>query len=214
MKKIDIWIVDDHSLFRDGLKFLLSQLEYTGMIYEAGNGAELIERLPSEPADIILMDIEMPVMNGITATEEALKIDSRIKIIALSMYSDESYYTSMIEAGVSGFLLKHSGFDEVKQAITDVFQGKNYFSPQILQSIVCKVSAKHHSSHDDFGLTGRETEILYYICKGFSNLQIAEKLSISKRTVDKHRENLLQKTGSGNTASLVIFAIKNHYFNI
>ena len=213
MKPLNVFLVDDHSLFREGLKFLLSDLDLIHEIYEAENGAQFIEKLKKTPADMALLDIEMPVMNGIEATRQALVVQPSLKIIALSMYSDESYYSSMIEAGVSGFLLKNSNFAEVKKAITDVSAGKNYFSLEILQSILTRMNRKKADQPNN-ELTDRETEILFYICKGLSNSEIAENLTISKRTVDKHRENLLQKTQSKNTANLVIFAIKNGYFNI
>lgn len=214
MKKLNIYLVDDHSLFREGLKFLLSDLEFVNNIYEAENGASFIDKLRESPADIALLDIEMPVMNGIEATRQALKIQPSLKILALSMYSDESYYSSMIEAGASGFLLKNSNFSEVKKAVADVCAGKNYFSLPILQSISSRINKKTTTNLNEHELTDRETEVLFYICKGLSNQGIAEELAISKRTVDKHRENLLQKTQSKNTANLVIYAIKNGYFNI
>ena len=213
MKKLKIYLVDDHSLFREGLKFLLSNFELVGEIREAENGEQFISELKKSCVDIALLDIEMPVMNGIEATRQALQICPEIKIIGLSMYSEESYYSSMIDAGASGFLLKNSNFSEVKKAISDVVEGKNYFSPEILQSILTKVVAKNTIT-DLNDITERETEILFYICKGLSNAEIAKKLTISKRTVDKHRENLLQKTQSKNTANLVIYAIKNKYFEI
>ena len=129
------------------------------------------------------------------------------------MYSDESYYYSMIEAGANGFLLKNSNFTEVKKAIVDVLEGKNYFSMEILQSIVTRINgASEKPGNND--LTDRELEVLFQICKGRSNPEIADILSISKRTVDKHRENLLQKTNSKNTANLVVFAIKQGYFKV
>ncbi len=213
MEKINIFLVDDHSLFREGLRFLLSNLEFTGEIYEAENGMQFLDDLKKKPADLVLLDIEMPEMSGMEAARKALEIKPEIKIIALSMYSDESYYSSMIEAGAVGFLLKNSNFSEVKKAITDVCEGKNYFSIEILQSIVNRINKKPVKVVAD-DLTERELEVLYQICKGRSNSEIAEILSISKRTVDKHRENLLQKTHSKNTANLVVFAIKQGYFEV
>jgi DNA-binding NarL/FixJ family response regulator len=213
MKKLKIYLVDDHALFREGLRFLLSNFDAVEEIYEAENGKQFVSGLKEKSADVALLDIEMPEMNGIEATREALKICPKLKIIGLSMYSEESYYSSMIDAGASGFLLKNSNFSEVRKAIADVNEGKNYFSAEILQSILTMVVTKKlHPEITD--ITERETEILFYICKGLSNTEIAKKLSISKRTVDKHRENLLQKTQSKNTANLVIYAIKNKYFEI
>jgi len=211
--KLDLFLVDDHSLFREGLKFLLSNFDFVENIYEAENGAQFISALKNTPVDIALLDIEMPVMNGIEATKQALLIRPELKVIALSMYSEESYYSSMIDAGAVGFLMKNSNFGEVKKAISDVWNGKNYFSTEILQSILTRVVNKKQQNVNE-EITERETEILFYICKGLSNAEIARELNISKRTVDKHRENLLEKTGSKNTANLVIFAIKNGYFSI
>ena len=205
--------MDDHSLFREGLHFLLSNLDFIDEIYEAENGEQFISTLKQQPVDIVLLDIEMPLMNGIDAAKRALKMWPEIKIIALSMYSDENYYSSMIDAGACGFLLKNSNFSEVRKAILDVWEGKNYFSTEIMQSILLRLNRKTQGELFD-DLTEREIEILYYICKGLSNAEIADILSISKRTVDKHRENLLQKTQSKNTANLVIFAIKHGYFSI
>ncbi|RIH65754.1 DNA-binding response regulator [Mariniphaga sediminis] len=213
MRKLKICLVDDHSLFREGLHFLLSNLDFIDEIYEAENGEQFISTLKQQPVDIVLLDIEMPLMNGIDAAKQALKMWPDIKIIALSMYSDENYYSSMIDAGAYGFLLKNSNFSEVRKAILDVWEGKNYFSTEIMQSILLRLNRKTQGEPFD-DLTEREIEILYHICKGLSNAEIADILSISKRTVDKHRENLLQKTQSKNTANLVIFAIKHGYFSI
>lgn len=213
MKKLAIYIVDDHSLFREGLRFLLSNLDFSGPVYEAGNGTEFLTGLELHPADIALVDIEMPEMNGIEATRRALEKKPDLKVIALSMYSDESYYSSMIEAGASGFLLKNSGFNEVKKAIEQVYEGKTYFSMDILQSFMKNRTTKNRMQNEE-PLTEREKEILIYICQGLTNADIADKLKLSKRTVDKHRENLLLKTNSKNTASLVIFAVKNGYYNL
>lgn len=215
MKKINIFLVDDHALFREGLRFLLQKIDFVDQILEAQNGLEFLEHIIEVKDCIVLMDIEMPVMNGVEATRKALERDPDLKIIALSMYSEESYLSSMIEAGASGFLLKNSSFNEVKNALTDVMEGKNYYSPHIIQSILEIMTNKiNNSGKDRDDITQREKDILYYICKGFSNAEIADKLSISKRTVDKHRENLLQKTQSRNTANLVTYAIKHHYFDI
>jgi NarL family two-component system response regulator LiaR len=211
-EKLIIVLVDDHSLFREGLRFLLSNSNLVLDIYEAENGKALLEQISNIKPDIILMDIEMPEMNGIEATQEVLKLYPKIKIIALSMYANENYYTEMIDAGAKGFLLKNSKFEDVQRAITDVYEGRNYFSPEILNAIIKNLNKK--AKKQNFDLTEREIEILYNICKGFSNLEIANILCISKRTVDKHRENILLKTQSNNTAGLVVYAIKNNIFDV
>jgi DNA-binding NarL/FixJ family response regulator len=213
MKKINVYLVDDHSLFREGLRFLLSSLDFVNEVYEAENGKQFIDGLKGRQVNVALLDIEMPEMNGMDAARKALEINPDLKIIALSMYSDESYYSSMIEAGANGFLLKNSNFSEVKKAIVDICEGRNYFSIEILQSIVNRINKKATKPENN-ELTEREIDVLYQICKGRSNSEIAGILSISKRTVDKHRENLLQKTNSKNTANLVVFAIKKGYFEV
>jgi DNA-binding NarL/FixJ family response regulator len=213
MNKVDIYIVDDHGLFRQGLKLLLSNLNFIGKIVEANNGEEFITGLKNNPVDVALIDIEMPVMNGIEAAKRAREIQPSIKILALSMYSDKNYYLSMIDAGACGFLLKNSNFDEVEKAITDVCNDKSYISIEILNEIL-KYPDKASFNVLDSELTERETEVLLLICKGLTNNEIADRLALSKRTVDKHRENLLLKTQSKNTANLVIYAIKNGLLQI
>ena len=163
---------------------------------------------------MVLLDIEMPEMDGKDALRLALQINPGLKVIALTMYSDESYCSTMIEEGANGFLLKNSNFSEVIKAITAVWEGRNYFSMEILQSIVNNINKKSKTIQVNTQLTEREAEVLHQICIGRSNPEIAEMLSISKRTVDKHRENLLQKTNSKNTANLVVFAIKQGYFEV
>ena len=212
-KAIKIFLVDDHTLFREGLNFLLSNYDLIAEIHEAENGKELLKNVLNVKPDIILMDIEMPGMNGIEATKESLKIYPESKVIALSMYANENFYSEMIDAGAKGFLLKNSKFEDVKKAITDVYDGKNYFSPEILEAIIKNLNKKKYKKTNTY-ITKREIEVLYNICKGLSNQEIADLLYISKRTVDKHRENILLKTESKNTAGLVIYAIKNEIFEV
>ncbi len=214
MTGLNVFIVDDHTLFREGLKFLLSNSCYVSHISEATNGDEFICNIHSDPPDIVLMDIEMPVKNGIDATKEALKIIPSLKIIALSMYAEESFYRDMIDAGAKGFLLKNSRFNEVEQAIKDVYEGRNYFSPEILNLIIKNLNRSNTLIKKNTELSKREQEVLFHICKGMSNQEIADALCISKRTVDKHRENILLKSQSKNTAELVVYAIKNQYFEL
>lgn len=208
---LHIAVVDDHDLFREGLKFLLEQQMKNCEIKEASNGVDLMKLLCSWNADIILMDIEMPMMNGIEASKEVCKNYPGTKIIALSMHANENYYSEMINAGAKAFLLKNSKFDEVQKAIEAVHNNNSFFSTEILESIIKNLNHKNNQISD---LTQREIEVLFNICKGLSNQKIADELCISKRTVDKHRENILLKTESKNTASLVIYAIKNHIFEV
>ena len=206
-----LYIVDDHKLFREGLKLLLSTQDFVQHIYEASNGKEFVENLSFVDCDVVLMDIEMPEMNGVEATELALRMKPDLKIIVLSMYGDEQYYYKMVDAGVKGFVLKNSGIEKVITAIHKVAAGENYFSEELLINILNNMrdNGKNEPDTPDSEISEREMEILYYVCLGLSNQEIADKLFISKRTVDKHRANLLSKTGCRNTAALVMYAIKN-----
>ena len=216
MIKLRIYLVDDHKLFREGLKLLLSTQDFVRLIYEASNGREFIENLSFVDCDVVLMDIEMPEMNGIDATIEAMKMKPNLKIIVLSMYGDEQYYYKMIDAGAKGFLLKNSGIDKVVTAIQKVAEGESFFSEELLVNILNNMRDNKSETPEtvDNDISERELEILYHVCKGLSNQEIADELFISKRTVDKHRANLLSKTGCRNTAALVMYAIKNNIIEI
>jgi DNA-binding NarL/FixJ family response regulator len=213
MEKLHIHLVDDHSLFREGLKFLLLQSNFIADVEESENGRIFLEKLDATKPDIVIMDIQMPEVDGITASKLALEKYPDLKIIALSMFSEEEYYTKMIDVGVKGFLLKNSQFEDVQKAIVEVYEGNNFFSPEILEHIISSMYKKK-TEKPVLDLTEREIEVLYNICKGLSNQEIADSLCISKRTVDKHRENLLLKTEAKNTAGLVVYAIKNGIFEV
>jgi DNA-binding NarL/FixJ family response regulator len=214
MQKLNILIVDDHKLFREGLKLLLSSLEEIGEVWEAPDGEVFLNMIKTCSPDLVLMDIEMPRINGIEATTRAIELHPDMKIMALSMYGDEEYFQKMIDAGVCGFLLKNSEFSEVKRAITTAVQGNNYFTEEILYRLVNRFKSKPVQSEPSVALSDREVEVLQLICKGLSNLEIADKLFISKRTVDHHRASLLTKTETRNTASLVIYAIKHKMIEV
>ena len=213
MEKIRIIIADDHQLFRNGLKILLNSFPEFEVSGEASNGEEFLKLLKTTPADIALMDINMPEMDGIEATRRGLKIYPGINIIALSMYGEEEYYYKMVDAGAKGFLLKDSDISEVKEAILTVIKGGSYFSQELLYHVIQKIKHRELESKTA-NLSKREKEVLLKICEGLSNQEIADTLFISKRTVDKHRANLLGKTNSKNTASLILFAIRNKLIEI
>ena len=216
MDKLKIYLVDDHKLFREGLKLLLSAQKFVHHIYEASNGKEFVENLSFVDCDVVLMDIDMPEMDGVEATKEAVRIRPSLKIIVLSMYGDEQYYYKMIDAGAKGFLLKNSGIDKVVAAIQKVAAGESFFSEELLVNILNNMrdNKADTAGAADNDISDRELEILYQVCLGLSNQEIADKLFISKRTVDKHRANLLSKTGCKNTAALVMYAIKNKIIEI
>lgn len=213
MEKIKIIIVDDHQLFRNGLRILLDGFPEFEVIGEASNGNEFLEIIRNTAADTALMDINMPEMDGIEATRKGMKINPALNIIALSMYGEEEYYYKMVDAGAKGFILKDSDISEVREAILTVRKGGSYFSQELLYHVIQKI--KHRETESKTAnLSKREKEILFKICEGLSNQEIAETLFISKRTVDKHRANLLGKTNSKNTASLILFAIRNKLIEI
>ncbi len=214
MGKINIYIVDDHSLFRNGLKLLLSAFPEIQVISECSTGAEFLQALKVSLPDVVLMDIEMPVMNGIEATRQAIEKYPELKIITLSMFGEEEYYYKMIDAGAKGFILKNSDIDEVIKAIKTVVQGNTYFSQELLYNVVKNFREVRKTDQIQLQLSQRELEILEYICKGLSNQEIAKELNISKRTVDKHRSNILSKTDTKNTASLVMFAVEHRLIEI
>ena len=207
--KRKVIIVDDHTLFRNGLRILLNTLEEYQVIGEASNGKQFLDLLEKGVPDLVLLDINMPVMDGIEAATIAQKLYPELKIITLSMYGEEDYYYKMVNAGVKGFVLKNSDIKEVRTALNVVYEGGSFFSSELLQNLVnsLKSSSKSKESHTE--LSEREMEILILICQGLSNQEIGDKLFISKRTVDKHRANILEKSESKNTAQLVVYAIKN-----
>jgi DNA-binding NarL/FixJ family response regulator len=211
----DIIIVDDHLIFRQGLKSILSIENIANVVGEASNGIELLELLSHLKPDLILMDIDMPHMNGLEATEKALEIIPELKIIAFSMFSDEEYYYKMIDRGVKGFILKTSGINELENAIQNVMLGDTYFSNELLRKIISNLGRTNSNKQTSIDLlTERETEVLQQICFGLSTEEIAEKLFISPKTVKSHKSNLLEKTECKNTPSLILFAIKHKLVEI
>ncbi len=207
--KRKVIIVDDHTLFRNGLRILLNNIENYHVIAEAANGKQFLELLNTIVPDLVLMDISMPVMDGIEASAIAHEKYPNLKIITLSMYGEEDYYYKMVNAGVKGFVLKNSDIKEVKTALDIVYDGGSFFSSELLQNLVNSLKSAPKSKEFHTELSEREMEILILICQGMSNQEIADKLFISKRTVDKHRANILEKSESKNTAQLVVYAIKN-----
>jgi DNA-binding NarL/FixJ family response regulator len=209
-KKPDITIVDDHLIFRQGLKSILALHNIANVIGEASNGIEFLRLLVHLKPDLVLMDIDMPTMNGIEATENAMKQMPELKIIAFTMFSDEEYYYKMIDRGVKGFILKTYGISELQNAIKNVMSGDSYFSNELLMRIIKNFGQLNKVmplKHDK--LTPREIDVLQQICLGLSTDEIAAKLYISPRTVKSHKSNLLEKTVCKNTPSLILYAKKN-----
>ena len=220
---IRIALVDDHSLFRHGLKMLWEMCPDFEVVADAASGEEFLELLAAARPDVVFMDYAMPGLNGAQTTARALALYPDIKVITLSMFGDSVYYSEMVECGAKGFMLKDSAFDEVVEAVQTVCGGGSYFSASLLESLSHSIRSVPEADgseatqqqqrqraiveHDQ--LSEREIEILVGICQGLSTQEIADKLFISKRTVDKHRANILEKSGCKNTASLVVYAIRN-----
>ena len=214
-RRVNIALVDDHTLFRTGLRGLLSQRDDFAVVADLGSGEEFLAALSDLSVDVVFMDISMPGIDGVETTKRALQQCPALKIITLSMYGDDNYYSLMVESGASGFLLKDSDIEDVYSAVDAVMAGDSYFSSALLGSMTRNMSRLSDVvSQDDDALSDREVEILVEVCRGLSNQEIADKLFISKRTVDKHRANILEKTGCKNTANLVVYAIKNHLVEI
>jgi len=205
--KMKVMIVEDHAIFREGLKRVISEMDDVELIGEAENGAIFLEMLKKVTPDVVLMDIQMPVMDGIEATEKALKIDPSLKILVISMFGEEEYVYSMVEKGVSGFILKTSGIQDLERAIKKISNGQQYYSEEIMGLLVKKVRSVDYVEKISFN--DKEKEVLRMLCKGFSNNDIADKLFMSVRTVEGYRNKLLQKTGSSNVINLVIYALRN-----
>ena len=203
---VKIVLVDDHTLFRNGLKGLLDCYPDYSVTAEFSDGSQLIAALPTLDADVVLMDISMPNMDGKTATILTLQQRPELKIIALTMFGEEQYAREMIDAGVMGFIQKDSDIQTVTDAINAVIDGECYFAEDI-------VTGKATQAADTI-LSEREVAVLTCICQGLSTPQIAEQLNISKRTVDAHRARILEKCDCNNTASLVVHAIKHNLVEI
>jgi DNA-binding NarL/FixJ family response regulator len=209
MKKPGIIIVDDHKLFRSGLKYILEDSDQYQVIGEASNGMEFLNLLDHFHPDLVILDINMPVMNGIDAAKQAILRYPSISIIILSMYGEAEYYSALLDIGVKGFVLKDAENEEFFTAIQKVVRGGTYFSQELLLNII-----RNESQTDQVRLTRREKEVLELLSKGHSNQEISGILNISQRTAERHRTILLEKTGSRNSVSLIVFALKNKLISI
>lgn len=221
---IRIALVDDHTLFRRGLIMLLSSHPEFEVVCEASSGEEFLALLPESHPDVVFMDYAMPGLNGAQTTRRALESMPSLNVITLSMFGENAYYSDMVSAGAKGFLLKDSDFNEVVEAVLTVCNGGTFFSESLLTSLSQTLRSVYIFAGDNVRtppvdnspdtLSEREIEIVVAVCQGLSNQEIADKLFISKRTVDKHRANIMEKTGCKNTASLVVYAIKSGYVEL
>ncbi len=188
---------------------VLGKLNYVELAGEARNGKEFIESLDSLQPDIVLLDIEMPVLNGIDAAKIAIEKNNKLKIIALTMFGEDDYIQSMLDAGAKGFLMKNINKETLDKAIQTVFNGGNYYSEELFEFFTRQFTKDKTAEQTSIEFTRREKEILQLLCEGLSNKEIADALFISERTVLGHKTNLLTKTNTKNSLSLMAYAIKN-----
>ncbi len=218
MSSIKLSIVDDHKIFREGLKSTLGDYDGIQLISESSNGQQIIDKLAYEQPDVILMDMKMPVMDGIQATGYITKTFKRVKILALSMFDDDKYILSMMKAGARGYLLKSAEPDEIVEAIHAVHKKGFYFNDHLSLTMVKKLMGNSIFEVDEgkemVELNDRESEILKLICAEHANTEIADKMCLSVRTVEGYRTKLFEKIGARNIAGLVIYAVKNKIIQI
>lgn len=216
-EKINIVITDDHKLFRKGMVALIEDFEFIGEITEAGNGAELLGVLAGmkQPPDVILLDLKMPVMDGVEAHEKIRQLYPEIKVIILTMEDDEQYILHLISEGVNGYLLKNADPEEVETAIIKVMEKGLYF-PENITDIVMKNLAKKEKPEivSNPGFSERELEVLQLICKDYSNIEIADAMNVSVRTAEGYRQKILDKSGAKSMAGLVFNAVKYKWVSL
>lgn len=208
MKRVKIILADDHEIIRDGLKAVLEKYPEFEIVAEASNGVEAVNMVESLNPDILVIDINMPKMNGMEATEHLRKINHPVKVIILSMYHDSEHITRCLDLDVMGYVVKSQGGKELTSALRDVVQNKKFYSAAVTTAIIDKYTRERESSRSEnmiktVELTNREKEIIGLIALGLTNQKIADKLFISLRTVETHRANLMRKMEVKNSVELV-----------
>ena len=209
MNKIRVFITDDHQLVRDGIKSLLADSEDIEVIGEAAGEEELLAGLAKEQPDIILMDISLPGISGITLTKRITEEYPDVQVLILSMYTNEDFISGAIRAGARGYLPKNTSRKELLDAIRSIMDGEEYFSESIARVVMKGMVRKaKESGEEEAGLTSRETEILKLYVDGLINKEIADRLHISIRTVESHKNHIMRKLNVKSTVELVKYAIK------
>lgn len=209
-KKIKTLLVDDHQIVRDGIRSILDSDKSIDVIAEAKNGEEALDIMSKNKGgiEVVVMDINMPGLNGVDATEIISKLYPKIKVLGLTMHSEQTYIVNMLEAGALGYVLKDSGGDKLIEAVKTVSKGKNYYSNDVTATLVNGFVTKKKSNKNYFGLSKRQVEIIQYVSEGLSNGDISVKLEVSSRTVEAHRRNIMKKMGVKNTAEMIAVAMK------
>jgi RNA polymerase sigma factor (sigma-70 family) len=209
--KYTVLIADDHGVVRKGLRLLLEQYPELAVIGEAANGREAVTMAAALSPQIVVLDVAMPILNGIEAAEQILKVNSKMGIIILTMHADESYLLRALNVGVKGYLLKESAEEDLLLAIRAVANGKPFFSRAINETLLEDYMRmlKQQGLSDTFDLlTAREKEVLQLLAEGKTNKEVAQLLDVSPYTVESHRTNLMQKLGIHNTAEIVLYAVR------
>jgi len=210
---INVAIADDHKIFRKGVILSLKTFHNIRFILEAENGEELIKGIEKEQPDIVLMDLKMPVKDGIETTKYLNKHFPQVRILILTMFEDERFVSHMMEIGANGYLLKSADPAEIKRAIMEVTV-KGYYLNNFVNRILLKKShAKQKvipNLNNDISLSERERDVVKYICMEYTAQEIAQKLEVSPRTVEAIKDRLMERFGTKNTAGLVFFAVKNN----
>jgi DNA-binding NarL/FixJ family response regulator len=209
---IRIFLVDDHTIVRDGIRLLLASEPSLHVVGEASHGQELLDRLPTTPADVVLLDINMPVLDGLATTLRLREEFPEVRVLVLSMLSHERYIGQLFDAGAHGYVLKSADKGEIVVAIQSVFNGKQFLCSDLGLTMLRRVLTKAPDTEEPEikkpgQLTRRETEILRLLADGLTTSEMAEKLFTSKRTIETHRQNILEKTRTKNTASLIKLAM-------
>jgi DNA-binding NarL/FixJ family response regulator len=208
---IRILIADDHGIVRTGLKLLLERAVGMQVVGEAPDGREAVRLAQRLQPDVVIMDIGMPLLNGLDAAAQIVGDNERIGVIILSMHTDESYIVRALDAGARGYLLKDNADEDIERAIRSVVTGRPFFSPSIahalLEDYVRLMRERRIQDSYDL-LTDRERQVLQLLAEGKSNKEAAAILNLSPYTVESHRQNLMQKTGLHNTAGIVLYAVR------
>ena len=210
MKKIGVLLVDDHTVVRQGLRALLKAEEDMEVIGEAENGRQAVTLAKKTPPDVVVMDVAMPLLNGLEATRQILKNVPTAKVLVLTSYGDDECVEQLMKAGAAGYLIKQTAANDLLKAIREVQRGNAFFSPAIAKRLrdQCREAfSTGQPAKKTMELTSREAEVLQLIAEGFSNKQIAAELSISIKTVEKHRQQVMNKLNIHDVAGLTRYAI-------
>lgn len=216
MSRIKVALADDHALFREGLKAILSRLEGIEVVIEAANGKELIDAMAVNETDVVLLDLEMPEMDGMEACKKIREQSSEVKILVLTMHEEERMTAYLMEIGANGYLLKNTRRDELLNAIRTVHETGMYSTDRVTTALLnsLKQRSKKTPALGTVQLTRREQEVLELIAQELTNAEIGERLFISEKTVDGHRMNLLSKFGVKNTAGLILKAVRQGFIAV